>query len=61
MKKIIIYGGTSLISIELIKILNIKTDKFFIIVRDKKKFEKFYQKLDQEIVKKIETYQYFNI
>lgn len=57
MKKIIIYGGTSLISIELIKILNIRTDKFFVIVRDNKKFEKICQKLNQDILKKIETYQ----
>lgn len=38
MKNILIYGGTSLISIELIKILDTSTNKFFIFCRNKDLF-----------------------
>lgn len=57
MKKIIIYGGTSLISIELIKKFSNQTDKFFVIVRNREKFEKVCQKLNPNIIKKIKTYE----
>ena len=46
MKKIVIYGGSSLISIELIKILNMRTDKFFIFCRNKDTFINQIQQLN---------------
>ncbi len=48
MKKILIYGGSSLISIELIKILHQKINKFVIFCRDKDLFKKEISKLDFE-------------
>jgi short-subunit dehydrogenase len=57
MKNIIIYGGTSLISIELIKKFNLETDTFFIVGRNKKKFNKVSQVLSNDILCKINFYE----
>ena len=40
-KNVIIYGASSLISLELIKLLNQDISKFFLFCRDKNKIENF--------------------
>lgn len=54
MKSIIIYGGTSLLSIEFMKKYNDEIDEFIVICRDKKKLEKkiliYGEKLKNKII-----------
>ena len=57
MKKIIIFGGTSLISIELIKKFNLETEKFLVVCRSKNKFENLIENFDDLLRKKIEIFE----
>ena len=51
MKKILIYGASSLISLELIKLLNKDVSKFFLFCRDKNEIEIFLKKNNFDIEK----------
>ena len=51
MKKILIYGGSSFISIELLKLLYVKTDKFIIFCRNKESFKNQVLKLNFNLEK----------
>ena len=51
MEKILIYGGSSQISIELIKIIYKRTDKFIIFCRNKNILEKRFSELNYKIEK----------
>ena len=57
MKKIIIYGGTSLLSIEFIKKFENEVDEFIVINRNKTKFEEKTQLFDKNLKNKIKSYQ----
>ena len=51
MKKILIYGASSLISLELIKLLNKDVSKFFLFCRDKNEIEIFLKNNNFDIEK----------
>ena len=55
MKKIIIFGGTSLISIELLKKFEKETEEFLIISRNNLKLQKQIETMDENLKKKIQT------
>tara|TARA_Y100000590_G_C15654696_1_gene990173 strand:+ start:825 stop:1550 length:726 start_codon:yes stop_codon:yes gene_type:complete len=57
MKKIVIYGGTSLISIELIKKFSEETDEFLVISRNNLKLKEKINEIDSNIIKKIKLIQ----
>tara|TARA_Y100000591_G_scaffold222727_1_gene194090 strand:- start:1801 stop:2526 length:726 start_codon:yes stop_codon:yes gene_type:complete len=57
MKKIIIYGGTSLLSIEFIRKFSNEVDEFTVISRNKKKFEEKISINKETLKPKIKSYQ----
>ena len=57
MKKLLIYGGTSSLSIEFMKKFNNEIDIFIVIGRNQKKFDKQKLNLDEVLSNKIKFYQ----
>lgn len=57
MKNIIIYGGTSLLSIEFIKKYKNEVDKFIVITRDKKKFDEKIILFEDKLKNKLDIYE----
>lgn len=53
MKNIIVYGGTSLLSIEFMKKFNDEVENFVVIGRNKKKFDEKKVSLSEKLQKKI--------
>lgn len=57
MKSIVIYGGTSILSIEFMKKYNKEIDEFIVVCRNQKKLEKKILIFDEKLKNKIKIYQ----